>query len=104
SGIRKGVAGVFAVALNWLAEAYFFDPVSYLHSYPCRGFQEFAMIEKRDFYIDERWVKPATPSDCEVIDPSTEEPCAVISLGGQTDTDKAVTAAKRAFEEWSRTE
>ena len=59
------------------------------------------MIDKRKFYIDGAWVEPAQPRDFEVIDPSTEEPCAVISLGGQADTDRAVAAAKAAFEAWA---
>ncbi|SDE58939.1 aldehyde dehydrogenase family protein [Limimaricola pyoseonensis] len=61
------------------------------------------MIEKRDFYIDGRWSAPARPRDCQVIDPSTEEPCAVISLGDQADTDAAVAAAKRALPGWRAT-
>ena len=61
------------------------------------------MIEKREFYINGEWVAPATPNDCAVINPSTEEPCAVISLGGQADTDKAVAAAKAAFPAWAAT-
>ncbi len=59
------------------------------------------MIEKRDFYINGQWVAPATANDLPVIDPSTEEPCAVISLGGDTDTDAAVAAAKAAFATWA---
>ncbi len=58
------------------------------------------MIEKRDFYINGQWVTPAEAHDCNVIDPSTEEVCAVISLGGQADTDAAVAAAKEAFKTW----
>ncbi len=61
------------------------------------------MIEKRDFYINGQWVAPAKARDCEVIDPSTEEVCAVISLGDQADTDAAVAAAKAAFKSWSTT-
>lgn len=61
------------------------------------------MIEKREFYINGEWVAPTTPNDCAVINPSTEEPCAVISLGGQADTDKAVAAAKAAFPAWAAT-
>lgn len=60
------------------------------------------MIEKRDFYIDGRWVAPAAPRDCAVIDPSTEDVCAVISLGDAADTDAAVAAAKAAFPLWSQ--
>ncbi|WP_413867535.1 aldehyde dehydrogenase family protein [Albidovulum sp.] len=61
------------------------------------------MIERRDFYIDGRWVAPAQPRDCAVIDPSTEEACAVISLGGKADTDAAVAAAKAALPAWAAT-
>jgi aldehyde dehydrogenase (NAD+) len=61
------------------------------------------MILKRDFYINGRWVAPISPRDAHVIDPSTEEPCAVISLGSATDTDAAVAAAKAAFPAWAAT-
>lgn len=55
------------------------------------------MLEKRNFYINGEWVAPRDGRDLEVIDPSTEEVCAVISLGGQADTDAAVAAAKAAL-------
>ncbi|MCB1341331.1 MAG: aldehyde dehydrogenase family protein, partial [Pseudooceanicola sp.] len=58
------------------------------------------MIDKRAFYINGKWVKPAQANDFQVIDPSTEEPCAVISLGGKADTDAAVAAAKAALPGW----
>ncbi|MEP5731625.1 MAG: aldehyde dehydrogenase family protein [Sulfitobacter sp.] len=61
------------------------------------------MLEKRDFYINGQWVAPAQANDFAVIDPSTEEQCAVISLGGQADTDAAVNAARAAFDSWSQT-
>ncbi|UWQ49856.1 aldehyde dehydrogenase family protein [Leisingera caerulea] len=61
------------------------------------------MIEKRDFYINGQWVSPAEPNDFEVINPSTEEPCAVISLGSEADTNAAVAAAKAAFPGWMAT-
>lgn len=61
------------------------------------------MIEKRDFYINGTWVAPSKVRDHEVIDPSTEEPCAVISLGDAADTDAAVAAARAAFEPWMLT-
>jgi len=61
------------------------------------------MIEKRQFYINGAWVDPIDGRDHNVIDPSTEEPCAVISLGGQADTDAAVAAAKAAFPAWMAT-
>lgn len=62
------------------------------------------MIIKRAFYINGQWVAPVTPRDCEVIDPSTEEPCAVISLGAEADTNAAVAAAKAAFPAWAATD
>jgi len=61
------------------------------------------MINKREFYINGEWVAPAQANDLDVIDPSTEEVCAVISLGSQADTDAAVSAAKQAFDSWSQT-
>ena len=61
------------------------------------------LADKRKFYIDGAWVAPATPNDLEVIDPTTEEPVAVISVGAQADTDRAVAAAKAAFPGWSAT-
>lgn len=61
------------------------------------------MIEKRDFYINGAWVKPIAGRDCLVIDPSNEEPCAVISLGSEADTNAAVAAARAAFPAWAAT-
>ncbi|WP_448327302.1 aldehyde dehydrogenase family protein [Sulfitobacter sp. M13] len=61
------------------------------------------MLEKREFYINGEWVSPANPNDYHVIDPTTEEPCAVISLGDQADTDAAVAAAKAALPGWMAT-
>ncbi|MBM2290363.1 aldehyde dehydrogenase family protein [Sulfitobacter pseudonitzschiae] len=61
------------------------------------------MLEKRDFYINGKWVAPIEGKDHNVIDPSTEEPCAVISLGGKADADAAVAAAKAALPGWMAT-
>lgn len=58
------------------------------------------MSNAKNFYIDGKWVAPATPRDLAVIDPSTEEVCETISLGDQADTDSAVAAARRAFGTW----
>ena len=59
--------------------------------------------EKKNFYIDGQWVQPSTPNDFEVIDPSTEEICAIISLGSESDTNLAVEAAKKSFSAWWNT-
>ena len=61
------------------------------------------MIEKKNFYINGKWVSPAQPNDFEVINPSTEEAFAIISLGSAEDADKAINAAKIAFETVSYT-
>jgi aldehyde dehydrogenase (NAD+) len=61
------------------------------------------MKDCRQFYIDGRWVDPAKAHDFAVINPATELPIATISFGTSTDVDKAVAAAKRAFESYSET-
>ncbi len=61
------------------------------------------MKDCRQFYIDGKWVDPTKSHDFSVINPATEEPIATISLGGAKDVDRAVAAAKRAFESYSET-
>ena len=61
------------------------------------------MREYTQFYINGQWVDPVTPKTLEVLDPSTEEACATISLGSEADVDLAVAAAKAAFETFSQT-
>jgi aldehyde dehydrogenase (NAD+) len=55
------------------------------------------------FFIDGAWVDPVTPAVLDVIDPSTEESFTQISVGSKADVDKAVAAARRAFETFSQT-
>lgn len=61
------------------------------------------MQEYLKFYIDGEWVDPISPSTLEVINPANEQPFAVISMGGAGDVEKAVSAAKVAFESYSQT-
>ncbi len=61
------------------------------------------MIKKTDFYIDGQWVAPVTPHDFDVINPADEQAYATISLGSPADVDKAVAAARKAFETYSET-
>jgi aldehyde dehydrogenase (NAD+) len=61
------------------------------------------MKDCRQFYIDGEWVDPIHVRDFSVINPATEEPIATISLGSAVDVDRAVAAAKRAFESYSET-
>ncbi|CAN5440242.1 aldehyde dehydrogenase family protein [soil metagenome] len=53
-------------------------------------------------YIDGQWVASEGGTRHEVIDPSTEQPCTEITLGSQADVDKAVAAARKAFDSWSQ--
>jgi aldehyde dehydrogenase (NAD+) len=59
------------------------------------------MLDKKNFYINGAWVKPNSSEEIKVIDPATEENCAVITLGNKTDVDMAVNAATEAYESWA---
>ena len=61
------------------------------------------MREYTKFYINGEWVDPVKPNSFDVINPATEEVCAHISLGSEEDVNRAVAAAKAAFESYSRT-
>lgn len=54
-------------------------------------------------YIDGKWVDSDGGARHEVINPATETAVTEIVLGSAADVDKAVAAARRAFESWSRT-
>jgi aldehyde dehydrogenase (NAD+) len=58
--------------------------------------------EFKQFYIDGKWVDPAVPKDYNVINPATEEVSGVISMGSAKDIDRAVAAARRAFDAYSQ--
>ena len=62
------------------------------------------MIDKTKFYINGEWVKPLKENNFNVINPSTEESYAQISLGSKEDLDLAVEAAKNAFGSWAFSE
>jgi aldehyde dehydrogenase (NAD+) len=61
------------------------------------------MKECLKFYINGEWVAPVTPKTMDVINPATEETIGRISLGSAADVDKAVSAARAAFETFGRT-
>ena len=61
------------------------------------------MKDKKKFYSNGKWVDPQKKNDFNVINPSSEESCAVISLGSPEDIIFAVNAAKKAFEGWAFT-
>ncbi|QZD88746.1 aldehyde dehydrogenase family protein [Qipengyuania aurantiaca] len=55
------------------------------------------------FYIDGQWVDPVTENTQPVENPATEDTIGHISFGTKADVDKAVAAARRAFESFSQT-
>ncbi|HEV8064705.1 MAG TPA: aldehyde dehydrogenase family protein, partial [Acidimicrobiales bacterium] len=60
-------------------------------------------MQVRDkLYIDGAWVASAGTETAEVIDSATEEVIGTVPLGTAEDVDKAVKAARAAFEEWSQ--
>jgi aldehyde dehydrogenase (NAD+) len=59
--------------------------------------------DNRQFYIDGGWVDPIEAKEFKVINPATEEVAGVISMGSSKDVDRAVAAARRAFDSYSRT-
>ena len=61
------------------------------------------MVNRLQFYIDGAWVDPAVKKSTPVVNPATEEAMYEVALGSKADVDKAVIAAKRAFETFSQT-
>jgi aldehyde dehydrogenase (NAD+) len=61
------------------------------------------MADHLNFYIDGAWVPPAKPATRDVINPATEQSVGRISMGSAEDVDRAVKAARKAFDTFSRT-
>ncbi len=59
--------------------------------------------DNRQFYINGAWVDPAVPKEFKVINPADESVAGVISMGSLQDVNRAVTAARNAFDSYSRT-
>ena len=56
-----------------------------------------------NFYINGEWTEPTEPHPFDVINPATEEPVGQINLGTAADVNKAVQAARAAFEVFCET-
>lgn len=56
----------------------------------------------RKFLINGEWVLPENRQTMDVVNPATEEAFASISMGTAEDVDKAVQAARKAFDSWSQ--
>jgi len=61
------------------------------------------MVNRMQFYIDGAWVDPVVKKSIPVVNPATEEAMYEIAIGSKADVDKAVAAARRAFETYSQT-
>ena len=57
--------------------------------------------DNRQFYIDGAWVDPVERREFQVINPATESVAGVISMGSARDVDRAVAAARRAFDDYA---
>jgi aldehyde dehydrogenase (NAD+) len=61
------------------------------------------MVNRLKFYIDGAWVDPAVMKTVAVTNPATEDKLYDIAVGSKADVDKAVAAARKAFETFSMT-
>ncbi|MDQ8732713.1 aldehyde dehydrogenase family protein [Bradyrhizobium sp. LHD-71] len=61
------------------------------------------MVNRLKFYIDGAWVDPAVKKTVPVVNPATEEAMYEVAVGSKADVDKAVAAARKAFETFSVT-
>lgn len=61
------------------------------------------MRECLKFYIDGQWVEPVGTGIHTVVDPTTEAPSGRVAMGSEIDVDRAVQAARRAFDSYSAT-
>lgn len=59
------------------------------------------MIDNTTFYIDGAWTAPQGTATLDVINPATEQPIGRIALGTPSDVDRAVSAARVAFETYA---
>jgi len=60
------------------------------------------MIERKQIFVDGRWVDSTGTEILTVVNPYTEEPIAQVPRGSAEDVDRAAQAAARAFADWSR--
>src|SRR3954451_4215357 len=60
------------------------------------------LIERKQFYIGGEWVDPSGDATIDVVNASTEEVMGQIPQGTPADVDRAVAAARAAFDSWSQ--
>ena len=56
------------------------------------------LLHRREFFIGGEWAAPSGPDRFDVISPSTEEPVGDVPLATAADIDRAVDAARHAFD------
>src|SRR3954447_8805928 len=61
------------------------------------------ILVRDKLYIGGEWVDPSSDGTIEVINPTTEEVIGRVPEGTAEDVDRAVQAARAAFETWSQT-
>ena len=61
------------------------------------------MENLKNFYINGKWVAPLSSESMPILNPATEEKIGTLPLGNKSDVDRAVSAAKSAFESFSQT-
>ena len=60
------------------------------------------MHAREQLYIDGKWIDSLGKGSIDVINPATEEIIGRVPVGSTKDVDKAVVAAKSAFDSWSK--
>ncbi|TNF46748.1 MAG: aldehyde dehydrogenase family protein [Bacteroidetes bacterium] len=61
------------------------------------GTSHIALKDKYDLFIDGKWVKPSSGKYFDSINPSNEEKISSVAHANQADVDKAVKAARKAY-------
>ena len=64
------------------------------------------MLEYKELYVGGRWAAPASNRRIQLVSPHTEQPLGSTPEATEQDVDRAVAAARKAFDDgpWSRAE
>ncbi len=61
------------------------------------------VLDRTQLYVDGAWIPSSSGSTIEVFNPATEQVIARVAAGDASDADKAVLAARKAFNGWAAT-
>ncbi len=67
------------------------------------GHDQGTLIVRDEFYVGGDWVAPSSGGTLDVVNPTTEEVMGTIPEGTPKDVDRAVEAARTAFDSWGQT-